>query len=41
VLEAQRTAREALADTVADLAAANVAAAALRLVTTTTGMEAP
>lgn len=41
VLEAQRTAREALANTVADLAAANVAAAALRLVTTTTGMEAP
>jgi cobalt-zinc-cadmium efflux system outer membrane protein len=36
VLEAQRTAREALADTVADLAAANVAAAALRLVTATT-----
>jgi len=41
VLEAQRTAREALADTVADLAAANVAAAALRLVTATAGMEAP
>ena len=38
VLEAQRTAREALADYVADLAAANVAEAALRLVT---AKEAP
>jgi cobalt-zinc-cadmium efflux system outer membrane protein len=41
VLEAQRTAREALADSVADLAAANVAAAALRLVTATAMTEAP
>ncbi len=40
VLEAQRTAREALADTVADLAAANVAAAALRLVRATATEEA-
>jgi outer membrane protein TolC len=38
VLEAQRTAREALANYVADLAAANVAEAALRLVT---AKEAP
>jgi outer membrane protein TolC len=38
VLEAQRTAREALADYVADLAAANVAEAALRFVT---AKEAP
>jgi cobalt-zinc-cadmium efflux system outer membrane protein len=38
VLEAQRTARAALADYVADLAAANVAEAALRLVT---AKEAP
>jgi cobalt-zinc-cadmium efflux system outer membrane protein len=38
VLEAQRTAREALVDYVADLAAANVAEAALRLVT---AKEAP
>ena len=37
VLEAQRTAREAESDTVADLAAANVAEAALRLVTAREG----
>ncbi len=37
VLEAQRTAREAQSDTVADLAAANVAEAALRLVTAREG----
>jgi cobalt-zinc-cadmium efflux system outer membrane protein len=37
VLEAQRTAREALSDTVADLAAANVAEAALRLLTAREG----
>ncbi len=37
VLEAQRTARDAQSDTVADLAAANVAEAALRLVTAREG----